>query len=77
MYKATNIDTDKVLDEINYLFKQAELNHGRIMKEEQVRYEQELEDLRRFEKMFYCSNYEKNESTEVSNQVDAEKITEK
>lgn len=61
MYKAENIDTDKILEQIDYMQRQADLKHSRAIAEENVRYEQELEDLRRFEKLFYCSNYEKAE----------------
>jgi hypothetical protein len=59
MYKALSIDTDKVLEELQYRRKVAALNHDKILAEENARYKQECEDLESFEKLFYCSTYEK------------------
>ena len=66
-YKAQNIDTDRMLKEIECRIKDAQMKHNLIIEAENARHKQEMEDLERFERMFYCSNYEKKEKGGADN----------
>lgn len=61
MYKAKDIDVDKFIAELQSMQKEAVFEHIKNNELEQVRFEQERKTLERVERMFYCSNYEKEE----------------
>lgn len=62
IYKAENIDTNKFLEELERMDKDA--HHTHIIKKqiEEARFEQEHKTLNQVMDMFYCSNYEKEEN---------------
>ncbi len=60
-YKAKNVDTDKMLEELNNMRDRAIKKHIQNEAVEDARFKQEMDDINRFERMFYCSNYEKAE----------------
>ena len=62
-YKATNIDTDKMLAWICHQLKNAEAEYKATIEQAEIKYGQEINSLRKFEQCFYCDNYEK-EKTE-------------
>lgn len=59
MYKAQNIDTDKILEELNRITDQAVKEHLLNKAIEEARYRQQMDDINRFKDMFFCSNFEK------------------
>ena len=62
-YKAKNVDTDKMLEELNNMCDRAVEKHARNLAVEDARFRQEIDDISRFKEMFFCSNYEKAEQS--------------
>lgn len=60
-YTAKNIDTDKMLECITEMRREAERNHYKLIAIEEARFEQERKSLDVFASCFHCSNYEKDE----------------
>lgn len=61
IYKATNIDTDKFLEALEYKKQFEEARHRTAVATEEARHTEAMSKLRDVEDMFYCSNYEKGE----------------
>lgn len=64
-YKATNIDTDKMLAWICHQLKNAEAEYKAAIEQAEIKYEREINSLRKFERCFYCDNYEKRKRSEL------------
>jgi hypothetical protein len=58
-YIAQNIDTQKILDELRFMREEAEITHMTNVRMEDKRYEQQIADLKSFEELFFCPDYEK------------------
>ncbi len=54
-----NVDTNKVLDLLKQLNREADTKHSQIITVEEARYKQEKDDLYRFEQLFYNNFYAK------------------
>lgn len=54
-----NVDTDRVLDLLKQLNREADTKHSQIIAVEEARYKQEKDDLYRFEQLFYNNFYAK------------------
>lgn len=54
-----NVDTNKVLDLLKQLNREADTKHNQIITVEEARYKQEKDDLYRFEQLFYNNFYAK------------------
>lgn len=54
-----NVDTDRVLDLLKQLNREADTKHSQIIAVEEARYKQEKDDLHRFEQLFYNNFYAK------------------
>lgn len=54
-----NVDTNKVLDLLKQLNREADTKHSQIIAVEEARYKQEKDDLYRFEQLFYNNFYAK------------------
>lgn len=54
-----NVDTNKVLDLLKQLNREADTKHSQIFAVEEARYKQEKDDLYRFEQLFYNNFYAK------------------
>lgn len=61
IYKAKNIDTDKFLEQLNYLIDWNETNKSREMTAVEKYHEGYRKAVHDIKEMFYCSNYEKTE----------------
>lgn len=62
IYKATNIDTDKFLEALKVKMELEEERHRKAVAVEEARHNEAMSNLQEIEDMFFCSNYEKNES---------------
>ena len=61
-YIAQNIDTQKILDELRFMREEAEITHMTNVRMEDKRYEQQIADLKAFEELFFCPDYEKSDN---------------
>ena len=66
VYKAENIDTDKFLEQIKFLVDWNETNKSKEITAVEKYHEGYRKALYDVKEMFYCSNYEKDESEETN-----------